>query len=225
MTSPKGKLTMPEFTIDDRNEVKRIPSRAFYDKETIHQIIDQALICYVSFVEEEQPFIIPCNFARIENNIILHGSNDSRMIKNLQAGKEICITMTLLDGLVLARSACSHGVNYRAVVLFGRGVAITEDKEKFEALKAVSEHLLPGRWKEIRKPTKEELENTAVVSIPIESASAKVMIGHPKDDPADLDLPVWAGLVPIKLQAMQPEPDPERKSDIPIPDYVTNFLR
>jgi len=147
------------------------------------------------------------------------------MIKNIEAGNEVCITVTLLDGLVLARSACMHGVNYRAVVLFGRGVPVTEAKEKFDALKAVCEQLLPGRWKDIRKPTPEEVEDTAVVSIPIETASAKIMDAPPHDDPDDLDLPIWAGLVPFKLQALEPEPDPERKSDVPLPDYVTNFLK
>jgi hypothetical protein len=216
---------MPEYSIDSRSEVNRIPSRAFYDKETIYEILDEALICYVGFVEDDHPFVIPFNYARKGNNILLHGAKDSRMIKNIQNGNEVCITVTLLDGLVLARSACMHGVNYRAVVLFGRGVPITEEKEKYEALKAVSEHLLPGRWKDIRKPTSEEVEDTAVVSVPIETASAKVMIGGPNDDPEDLDLPIWAGLVPLKLQALEPEPDPKRKADIAVPDYVTDFLK
>ena len=216
---------MSQFPRDNRNEVTRIPSRAFYDKETIYSIIDEALICNVGFVEDGLPYVIPCNHARKDNNIILHGSNNSRLIKHIQAGNDICITMTLLDGLVLARSACSHGVNYRSVVLFGRGVTINEEKEKFEALKAVSEHILPGRWKEIRQPTQEEIDDTAIVSVPIESASAKVMIGHPKDDPEDLDLPVWAGLVPLKLHALEPEEDPQLGVGIPIPEYVTNYLK
>jgi nitroimidazol reductase NimA-like FMN-containing flavoprotein (pyridoxamine 5'-phosphate oxidase superfamily) len=216
---------MPQFPIEKRSKVSRNPNRASYDRETIYNIVDEALYCHVGFIEGESPYVIPTLHTRITSNIILHGAKDSRLMKCLQLGKEVCIAITILDGLVLARSACYHSVNYRSVVLFGRGVAINEKGEKLEALKALTEHIVRGRWKDIRKPSQQELDATAVVSIPIEAASAKIRTGPPIDALEDLDLPIWAGVIPLKLQAFEPEADPQLGAGIPVPDYVSSMRK
>jgi nitroimidazol reductase NimA-like FMN-containing flavoprotein (pyridoxamine 5'-phosphate oxidase superfamily) len=216
---------MPQFHVDHRNEILRVPNRASYDKRTIYEIIDEALFCHVGISQGGQPVIIPTLHARIGNNIIIHGSKESRLIQHIQTGEEICIAITLLDGLVLARSAYHSSVNYRSVVLFGRGVAINEEKEKLAALKALTEQNLRGRWKDVRKPKQEELDATAVVSIPIEVASAKIRKGPPVDDIEDHELPIWAGVVPLELKALKPEEDPRLWSGIPVPEYVTNLQK
>jgi nitroimidazol reductase NimA-like FMN-containing flavoprotein (pyridoxamine 5'-phosphate oxidase superfamily) len=216
---------MPQFSIENRNKVSRVPSRASYDRDTIYSIIDEALFCHVGFTEGERPFVIPTLHARVANNIILHGSKDSRLIKHLRVGNEACVAITILDGLVLARSAYHHSANYRSVVLFGRGVAINEKGEKLQALKALTEHILPGRWKDVRKPNQQELDATAVVSIPIEASSAKIRTGPPIDALEDLDLPIWAGLIPLKLETFEPQDDPQLGEGIPMPDYVSNMRK
>ncbi len=153
--------------------------RGNYDREVIYEIIDEALSCHVAFVEDGQPFVIPINYPRIADRLLLHGSPSGRLMQRAQAGEPLCVAITLIDGLVLARSAFNHSVNYRSVVLFGRGYPLTSDEEKLQALEAITEHLVPGRWAEIRRPTVSELKATAVVAIPIESASAKIRSGPP----------------------------------------------
>lgn len=214
---------MTEFAVTTTNRVRRAPQRASYDRATIYQIIDEALICHVGFVQEGQPFVIPTNHARLDDELLLHGANASRKLAYLRAGGLVSVAFTLLDGLVLARAACSHSVNYRSVVLFGRGRLVEGEQDKLRALEALSEHLLPGRWNDVRKPSREELAATTVVSIPIESASAKIRSGPPIDGGDDRDLPVWAGILPLRQQALEPLPDPGSTAQAPLPEYLQGW--
>ncbi len=216
---------MSGFAQTERSKLKRLPKRGDYDREIIYGIIDEALICHVGFVQDNQPFVIPTIHARVDDNIVLHGSKASRLLKYVESGGEVCITATMLDGLVLARSVFHHSMNYRSAVLFGTGRAIEGESEKLRALEAVSEHVMPGRWQDARKPNRKELNATTVVSIPIEDASAKIRTGPPVDEPEDYDLPIWAGVVPIKQKAFTPENDPQLGAGITVPDYVIKQVR
>ena len=216
---------MSEFTKTERNRVKRIPERGHYDRETIYHILDEALICHVGFVQKGQPFVIPINFARVDDTIILHGAKASRLLKHIQAGQPVCVEATIIDGLVLARSVFHHSINYRSVVLFGRGRLIEDEQEKLTALKAVTEHLIPGRWQEARLPNRKELNATSVVSIGIEDASAKIRVGPPADDEEDYALPVWAGLLPLHQSPLAPVQDEAQSKGISLPDYVARYSR
>ncbi len=188
---------MTEIAKTDQNRIKRLAERGHYDRETINQILDEVLICHVGFVEENKPFVIPINFARIGDTIVLHGAKASRLLRHIEAGHPVCVEATIVDGIVLARSVFHHSVNYRSVVLFGTGQTITQDHEKLAALEAISEHLIPGRWHEARLPNHKEMGATSVVSIKIDQASAKIRSGPPGDDEADYALPIWAGVLPI----------------------------
>ncbi len=203
-----------------RSKINRLPSRGYYDKETINQIIDEALYCHVSFVHRNQPYIIPTIHARMGDSIVLHGAKGSRMLKHIAEGNEICIAITLMDGLVLARSVFHHSMNYRAVVIFGKGKLLENKVKKLEALKTITEHLIPGRWEDARKPNEKELNATTVVSIDIDEASAKIRTGPPKDDDEDYNLPVWAGVIPILQKFDSPENDPKLSEDIVLPNYI-----
>ena len=214
---------MSQFEITRQNRVSRVPDRGHYDEETIYNIIDEALICHVGLVQDDQPVVIPTLHARKDNNILLHGSTKSRLMQYAQSGQNICVTITLVDGLVLARSVFNHSMNYRSVVLFGRGEAVP-DEEKMECLKQFTDRLLPGRWDDARQPTAPELKATAIVSIPIELASAKVRVGPPKDEVEDYQLPVWAGVLPIKQQILPPQNDPKLTGDIVVPDYIREYV-
>jgi nitroimidazol reductase NimA-like FMN-containing flavoprotein (pyridoxamine 5'-phosphate oxidase superfamily) len=203
-----------------RSKVNRLPSRGYYDKETINQIIDEALYCHVSFVHNNQPYIIPTIHARMADRIVLHGAKGSRMLKHLAERNEVCIAFTLMDGLVLARSVFHHSMNYRSVVLFGKGKLIENKVEKLEALKTITEHLILGRWDDARQPNEKELNATTVVSINIDEASAKIRTGPPIDDEEDYKLPVWAGLIPISQKYDSPENDPKLNEEIALPNYI-----
>jgi hypothetical protein len=216
---------MTQFTQTEKNRIKRLPKRGHYDRETIYQILDKALICHVGFVENGQPYVIPINFARVEDSIILHGAKASRLLKHIEAGHPVCVEATIVDGLVLARSVFNHSVNYRSVVLFGKGRPVEDEQEKLSALKAVTEHLLPGRWQEARLPNRKELNATRVVSIKIDEASAKVRMGAPVDDEEDYSLPVWAGVLPLREQALAPILDELLPEDIPLPESITKYSR
>lgn len=205
--------------------MQRLPKRGHYDRETIHRILDEALICHVGFVEHGQPFVIPINFARVEDTIVLHGAKASRLLKHIEAGNPICIEATIVDGLVLARSVFHHSVNYRSVVLFGTGKAVTEEHEKMAALEAVTEHLIPGRWKEARLPNRKELRATRVVSIQIDEASAKIRVGPPGDEAEDYSLPVWAGLLPLQEKSLAPIRDEVQSEAVRLPDYIAGYSR
>ncbi len=212
---------MPEFKKTERSTVVRGSRRATYDIATVHEVFDRTHVCDVAFVEGGSPVAIPINHWRMGDHLYFHGSPVSRLMKVLCAGDEVCVTATLLDGLVLARSAFHHSVNYRSAVIFGRGREVTDIGEKRTALAALIEHLVPGRGADIRPPTDGEIKATRVVCLPITEASAKVRTGGPVDDEADYALPVWAGVVPLKLTAGTPEPDERLDPSVPLPDYLS----
>ncbi len=184
---------------ESRSRVRRLPQRARYDRETIDLILDEGFVCHVGLVDQGQAVVIPINYARSGDRLLLHGSPASRMLRTLASGAACCVTVTLVDGLVLARSAFHHSVNYRSVVVFGTAREVTGEAEKTEALRLFMEHVVPGRWDEVRRPSARELKATLVVAISIEEVSAKVRTGGPIDDEEDLALPVWAGVVPLKV--------------------------
>jgi nitroimidazol reductase NimA-like FMN-containing flavoprotein (pyridoxamine 5'-phosphate oxidase superfamily) len=217
-------MEMPAFVRTTKNQVVRVPHRGVYDKDAIYKIIDEALICHVGLVQDNQPFVIPMLHARQGDHFLLHGATTSRLIQYVQSGKEICIAITLVDGLVLARSAMHHSMNYRSVVFFGQGHLVQEE-DKMSALADLTNRLIPGRWNDARQPNEQELRATAVVAIPIELASAKVRTGPPVDDQDDLSLPVWAGVLPIRQQFLPPEDDPELGDNILVPEYVRNYIK
>ena len=176
-------------------------------------------------MEKRQPYVIPINFARVEDRIVLHGAKASRLLKHIEAGHPICVEVTIVDGLVLARSVFNHSVNYRSVVVFGKGRLIEDQQEKLAALQAVTEHLIPGRWQEARLPNPKELNATRVVSINIDEASAKVRMGPPIDDEEDYSLPVWAGILPLQEMPLPPIQDELQLDHIPLPEYVSQYSR
>lgn len=208
-----------------RSQIKRLPQRGDYDRRHIYQILDEGLICHVGFVVEGQPFVIPTSYGRMDDKLYIHGSPASRMLRSLQQGIEVCVTVTLLDGLVLARSAFHHSMNYRSVAIFGRAIAVETPEEKMIALKAFTEHIIPKRWSEIRSPTHQEMNGTLVLSLPLQEASAKVRTGPPIDDEADYDLSVWAGELPLQLTTKPPIADPRLSPDIGIPGYIQRYDR
>ena len=216
---------MTQYNKTEKNRIRRLPQRGHYDRETIYQILDEALICHVGFVDQDQPYVIPINFARVEDTIVLHGAKASRLLKHIEAGHPVCVEATIVDGLVLARSVFHHSVNYRSVVLFGRGRLIADEQEKLAALEAVTEHLIPGRWKEARLPSQKELNATSVVSIQIDEASAKVRVGLPVDEEEDYTLPVWAGILPLQELPLAPVRDALQPETVPMPVYVEHYSR
>lgn len=204
----------------DRSRVRRLPKRASYDRETIDAILDAGTIAHVGIVDGGRPVVIPMAYARRRDELLLHGSSASRMMKALAAGTEACVAVTHLDGIVVARSAFHSSMNYRSVVIFGAARAITDDAAKREALDALVDHLIPGRVAEVRLPTPEELKVTTIVALRIDEAAAKVRTGPPADEESDYALPVWGGLVPLRLAAAEPEPDGRSAPGIPVPDSV-----
>jgi uncharacterized protein len=213
------------FPITSRNQVKRRAQRGNYDRDVIYQILDESLICHVGFIVEGQPFVIPTAYGRIDDQVYIHGSPMSRMLRSLQQGIDVCITVTLLDGLVLARSAFHHSMNYRSVVIFGTAMTVTAPMEKMTALKAFTDHVMRDRWAEVRPPTDAELTGTTVLALSLESASAKIRTGPPVDDEADYALPVWAGELPLKLGADLPVADPKLSPEIITPAYLQSYDR
>jgi nitroimidazol reductase NimA-like FMN-containing flavoprotein (pyridoxamine 5'-phosphate oxidase superfamily) len=208
-----------------RTALKRLPKRGSFDREEINQILDEGFICHVGFNVDGQPFVIPTGYARVADTLIIHGSQASRMLRTLEQGIDVCVTVTLLDGLVLARSAFHHSMNYRSVVVFGRATKIEDRTQKIEALRALSEHMIPGRWDDVRGPNESELRQTTVLSVPLTEASAKIRTGPPLDDEEDYELPVWAGEIPLKMDAEAPISDPKLPQDTPPPGYAANYRR
>ena len=208
------------FTPTDRTRVRRLPERGHYDRETVYPILDEGFICHVGFVVDGKPVVIPTLFGREGDKFYFHGSAASRMLRNLREGIDCCITVTLVDGLVLARSGFHSSMNYRSVVIFGRASEISDPEQKTHALAVISEHLLPGRWADVRGPSEQELKGTMVLILELDEVSAKIRTGGPKDDEEDYDLPVWAGVVPTQLTYGNPDPDSARKKDEPLPEYV-----
>jgi uncharacterized protein len=216
---------MSSFAPTARTRVVREPQRAVYDREIIYQILDEAFICHVGFTVEGQPYVIPTGYGRSGDNLYIHGSAASRMLKQLSSAISVCVTVTLLDGLVLARSVFNHSMNYRSVVVIGKASLITDHDEKMAALHALSDHIAPGRWEQSRKPSEQEFKATSILKLPLTECSAKVRTGPPIDDEADIALDVWAGVIPLKLMPSDPLPDPHLRPDIAMPDNVKNFSR
>lgn len=216
---------MNELPRTERTTLKRLPQRGSFERQQINEILDEGFICHVGFVFNGQPFVIPTGYARVGETLIIHGSQASRMLRQLGQGIDVCVTVTLIDGLVLARSAFHHSMNYRSVVVFGRASVIEDRKEKMAALTALSEHMIPGRWDEVRGPNDRELQLTTVLAIPLSEASAKVRTGPPVDDEEDYELPVWAGVIPLQMIANEPIADARLAPDMSTPRYAIDYRR
>src|SRR5437660_1585046 len=216
---------MSTFTPTSRTQVKRLPKRGAYDRETVFNILDEAFVCHVGFVVEGQPFVIPTNFGRVGDTLYLHGSAASRMLRTLSAGIPVCVTVTLIDALVLARSAFHHSINYRSVVILGTAIPLEDSRDKMAALRAFTEHVVPGRWSQVRDPTEQELRATTVLSLPLAEVSAKIRTGPPKDDAEDYAIPVWAGELPLRLVAGTPIADTNATAAQPVPEYLLRYDR
>ncbi len=214
---------MDELSRTDRTTLRRLPNRGAYDRASIHSILDEGLICHVGFVVDGQPYVIPTIHVRVGEQLFFHGSPASRMLRALEQGVEACVTVTLLDGLVLARSAFHHSMNYRSAIVFGTAMPVESSEEKLRVLRALSDHLIKGRWQEVRSPSPSELKGTLVLSLPIDEASAKVRAGPPVDDEDDYGLPVWAGVLPLKIVATEPVADTRLPQDIAPPSYITRY--
>jgi nitroimidazol reductase NimA-like FMN-containing flavoprotein (pyridoxamine 5'-phosphate oxidase superfamily) len=216
---------MERFEPTERTTLKRLPNRAEYYRDRVYEILDEAFLCHVGFVSNNQPFVIPTGYARVGDRLYIHGSAASRMMRALGEGIEVCVTVTIVDGLVLARSAFHHSMNYRSVVVFGRATVVEDAEEKTEALRAFTEHIVPGRWAEVRWPNQSEMKATTVLSLPLTEASAKVRTGPPIDDEEDYELNVWAGVLPLRLAAGEAIKDDRLPGEVNLPDYVRRYRR
>jgi uncharacterized protein len=217
--------TTEAFVPTNRTALKRLPKRAAYDRETVYAILDEGFVCHVGFAVDGSQYVIPTGYGRDGNVLYVHGSSASRMLRTLEQGVQVCVTVTLLDGLVLARSTFHHSMNYRSVVVFGVGSVVEENEEKLKALRAFSEQVIPGRWDGVREPDQDELKATLVLKLPLTEASAKVRTGPPIDDEPDYALPVWAGVLPLHLQVGTPVPDPRLPEGIDPPDCALHYTR
>ena len=220
-----GIFTNMTFTQTERTKLKRLPKRGHFDPETVYGILDEGFICHVGFAPQGQPFVIPTGYARDGDKLYIHGSQASRMLRTLSTGVDVCVTVTIIDGLVLARSAFHHSMNYRSVVIFGRATLVEDPEEKMAALLALSEHIIRGRWADVREPTELEMKQTTVLSLPLVEASAKIRTGPPLDDEEDYAMDVWAGVVPLRLVAGEPIKDPRLPEGIQIPAYAREYNR
>ena len=208
-----------------RTRVVREAHRGVYDRETAYKILDEGFLCHVGFVANGQPFVIPTSYGRKDASLYIHGSAASRMLRQMKEGIPVCVTVTLLDGLVLARSVFNHSMNYRSVVILGKAGLVDDPAEKLEALRLLSEHIIPGRWDDARQPNERELKQTSVLRIPIEEFSSKVRTGPPIDDEEDLSFPTWAGVVPLEMKTGTPENDPTLQPGREVPEYVRSYSR
>jgi nitroimidazol reductase NimA-like FMN-containing flavoprotein (pyridoxamine 5'-phosphate oxidase superfamily) len=217
---------MPESNAtSSRTRVVREPDRAVYDREAAYKILDEGFVCHVGFSVDNQPFVIPTGYGRSGDVLYIHGSAASRMLRNLDRGISVCVTVTLLDGLVLARSIFNHSMNYRSLVILGTAIAVTDPAEKLEALRLLSEHILPGRWAESRFPTEKELKATLALRLPIEEFSAKVRQGPAIDDEDDYAFRTWAGVLPLNVLPGQAIRDERCDPTIPEPAYISRYTR
>jgi len=216
---------MSTFTPTERTTLKRLPKRGAYDRETVFRILDEGFVCHVGFAVDGQPYVIPTNYGRSGDTLYLHGSAASRMLRTLSEGIPVCVTVTLVDGLVLARSAFHHSVNYRSVVVLGTARLVDQPQEKMEALRLFTEHIMKGRWDDIRQPTEQELKGTTVLALPLEEVSAKVRTGGPVDDEEDYALAVWAGVLPLPVTPEAPIPDSRLKLGTEVPAYMKAYRR
>jgi len=215
---------MPDSTlISERTRILREPHRAVYDREAIYKILDEGFVCHVGFSADGQTYVIPTMYARLGQAIYFHGSAASRMLRGVASGLNVCLTVTLADGLVLARSVFNHSMNYRSVVALGNAAVVDEPTEKLEALRAFTEKILPGRWSDARLPNEKELKATSVLRLPLNEVSAKVRVGSVEDEAEDYALKVWAGIVPLRLVADEPVRDDQCDPSIPTPAYARRF--
>ncbi len=208
-----------------RTRLVREADRAVYDREAAYRILDEGFLCHVGFVADGQPFVIPTSYGRKDANLYIHGSAASRMLRQMKDGVPVCVTVTLLDGLVLARSVFNHSMNYRSVVVLGKATLVEDAEEKIAALRLLSEHILPGRWADARQPNERELKATSVLRLPIEEFSAKVRVGPPVDDEEDYSFPTWAGVVPLEMKTGTPIDDARLLSGQISPAYARNYTR
>ena len=216
---------MGDFKPTERTRLKRLPARGSYEREVVNRILDEGLVCHVGFVADGGPVVIPTGYGRDGDTLYVHGSAASRMLRTLAGGVRVCVTVTLLDGLVLARSVFHHSMNYRSVVVFGTASVVEDASEKAAALRAITEHIAPGRWAESREPDEGELRKTLVLKVPLAEASAKIRTGPPIDDEPDYGLPVWAGEIPLTLTAGAPVPDPRLAPEREPPAQVRHYSR
>jgi nitroimidazol reductase NimA-like FMN-containing flavoprotein (pyridoxamine 5'-phosphate oxidase superfamily) len=215
---------LPEtFSPTERTRVVREPHRGSFDRETIYKILDEGFVCHVGFTVESQPYVIPTMFARVDDAIYFHGSAASRTLRGVSGGLPVCVTVTLVDGLVLARSVFNHSMNYRSVVALGNALLVDAREEKLAALRAFTEKILPGRWADARQPSEKELKATSILRLPLLEVSAKMRTGDVQDDEPDYVLPVWAGVLPLRLTASEPARDARCDATLPVPTSVTNF--
>lgn len=215
----------PKLQVTQRSKLRRIPKRGSQERELIYSILDEALVAHIGFISNNQPFVIPMAYGRKENTLYLHGASVSRLITTLEKGIDVCLTVTLIDGLVIARSLFHHSMNYRSVVLFGKAALVEKEAEKITALKVLTEHIIPKRWQDARLPNERELKATTVLALPIEEGSAKVRTGQPLDDAEDYTLPIWAGELPLKVIADNPIADPKLVSRMEIPENIAHYSR
>jgi uncharacterized protein len=208
----------------ERTRLKRLPQRGSYDRETVYRIIDNALVCHVGFVHNDAPFVIPTLHVRIGAQLYVHGSAASRMLRTAAGGVPLCVTVTHVDGLVLARSAFHHSINYRSVVILGVAQEVTDPEAKLRVMRALVEHVVPGRWQDARPPQPKELAATSVLVLPIIEVSAKIRPGGPGDDAEDYALPIWAGVIPLKMVTGAPVADERLMDGVEVPEYVANYL-
>ena len=216
---------MENFEQTERTTLKRLPKRGNYEREIVNAILDEGFICHVGFIVDNRPFVIPTGYGRAGDNLYIHGSAASRMLRTLREGIDVCVTVTLIDALVLARSAFHHSMNYRSVVIFGRAQAVEDIDEQMKALHVFTDHIMRGRWEESRQPNEKELRATLVLSLPLTEASAKIRTGPPIDDEEDYELPVWAGELPLHLATGEAVQDPQLKSGIELPEYIRDYHR
>lgn len=216
---------MPTFTPTQRTILHRRPNRASYDRAVVEAILDEAFFCHVGFVVDGQPYVIPTIHARVGDHVYIHGASASRMLRSVREGIPVCVTVTILDGLVLARSAFHHSMNYRSVVILGTATEVVDPDEKNEILKAIVEHVAPKRWDDVRWPNAQELKATNVLRLPLEEVSAKIRTGPPIDDEEDYQVPCWAGELPLRLVPQKPIADPKLNPATPLPQYVREYRR
>ena len=213
------------YTPTPRTRVVREAHRGVYDRDTAYRILDEGFLCHVGFIADGQPFVIPTSYGRKDASLYIHGSAASRMLRQMKGGVPVCVTVTLLDGLVLARSVFNHSMNYRSVVVLGKATLVDDAEEKIEALRLLSEHILPGRWADARQPNERELKQTSVLRVRIEEFSAKVRVGPPIDDEEDYSFPTWAGVVPLEMVAGKPIDDLRVLPNRTVPEYARGYSR
>ena len=214
---------MNSFVPTERTTLRRLPKRGEFDRAAVYQILDESFICHVGFIVAGKPVVIPTSYWRVEDDLYIHGSAASRMLNSLDQGIDVCVTVTLVDGLVLARSAFHHSINYRSVVVFGHAATVDDPNEKLKLMQAFTNHILPGRWEDVRPPNESELKATLALKLPLVEASAKVRTGPPIDDEEDYELSVWAGVVPLSIAAGKPIGDDRLPPEIKVPEYALSY--